>query len=174
MSLGSGRCSLLVAILGTNKISCDCEFKGGAVWDVSSLTWGSVFSPNLPDYQVPQVLLSVRAGSVNGDATKKDPAEGWTDQDLKTVFTTPRRVTAPPNNMKNRNSTLPAPLKSSHTGAIAGVVAGGIAALVPLTSLILLLRRRNLKTRGLHELQAILLPSIANSATRGLVSNSPP
>jgi hypothetical protein len=141
----------------TNKKTCDWETKGIAVWEMSSLTWGSVFSTSLPDYQVPQILLPVTGGNVNGGAMKKDPAGGWTDQGLKTVFATPRRVSAPPSNIEHNNGTAPAPAlappkSNHHTGATAGGVVGGVAALVFLTTLIFLLHRRHSKSRGPHEL----------------------
>jgi len=130
----------------TNGLECDWEVKGVAVWEMSTLTWGSVFMTNLSDYQVPQRVLEFTGGTANGGATLKDPALGWTDPGLKTVFATPRKFTSSGN-----NSTAPASSKSN-TGVIAGGVVGGIVglALVGMAGLFLFRRRRN-KHRA-HEL----------------------
>jgi hypothetical protein len=127
----------------TNGLTCDWEVKGVAVWELSTLTWGSVFLTNLTTYQVPSKILDVTGGTANGSATKHDPALGWTDQRLKTVFATPRRSTS--------SSTSPTPSKT-HTGAIAGGVVGGVAGLALLTFLGIFLFRRHRKRHGPHEL----------------------
>jgi hypothetical protein len=128
----------------TNGLTCDWEAKGVAVWELSTLTWGSVFLTNLTEYQVPEKILEITGGNANGNATKKDPALGWTDQRLQTVFATPRRLAS--------SSTSPTPSKS-HTGAIAGGVVGGIAGLALLAFLGIFLLRRHRKRHGPHELQ---------------------
>jgi hypothetical protein len=138
----------------TNGLVCDWEVKGVAVWELSTLTWGSVFLTNLTDYQVPQKVLALTGGTTNGGATKKEPALGWTDQGLKTVFATPRKIpsTSP------SPSPSPSPRKA-HTAAIAGGVVGGIASLVLLALLFLLLLRHHRKSRAPHELDTTTSPT---------------
>lgn len=129
----------------TNGLTCDWEVKGVAVWEMTTLTWGSVFMTNLTNYQVPQKVLEITGGNANGNATKKDPALGWTDQGLQRVFATPRKTKS------SGNLTAPAPGKS-HTGAIAGGVVGGIAGLAFIALAAYYLRRRHRKRHGPHEL----------------------
>jgi hypothetical protein len=131
----------------TNGLECDWEVKGVAVWEMSTLTWGSVFLTNLTQYQVPQKLLPVTGGTVNGGATKKEPALGWTDQGLKTVFTTPRKAT-----LSGPSPTPSATAKKIHTGAIAGGVVGGIVGLALVAGLGIFLYRRHRKMHSPHEL----------------------
>jgi hypothetical protein len=131
----------------TNGLTCDWEVKGVAVWDLTTLTWGSVFSTNLSSFQVPEKVLGVTGGSANGNATKRDPALGWTDQGLKNVFATPRKYT-----LTSNNSTAPTSPSKPHTGAIAGGVVGGVLGLVFIATAAFFFRRRHLKRHGPHEL----------------------
>jgi hypothetical protein len=137
----------------TNGLTCDWEVKGVAVWELTTLTWGSVFSTNLSSFQVPDKVLSVTGGNANGNAKNRDPALGWTEQGLKNVFSTPRKYTL------SGNSTTPAAPSKSHTGAIAGGVVGGVLGLLLVLALIFFLRRRHQRLRGPHELQDNPSPS---------------
>jgi hypothetical protein len=131
----------------TNGLECDWEVKGVAIFEMSTLTWGSVFMTNLTEYQVPEKILPLTGGTVNGGATKKDPALGWTDQGLKSVFATPRKAT--PSGPSPTPSATPG---KSHTGAIAGGVVGGIAGLAIIAALGFFLLRRHRKKHSPHEL----------------------
>jgi hypothetical protein len=137
----------------SNSQACDWEVKGVAVWELTSLTWGSVFMTNLTDYQVPQPILPFTGGSAEGGATIKQPATGWTDNGLKTVFATSRKYTDTTDN-PNNNGTAPAtpPKKKSYTGAIAGGVLGGLVALALFLALILFFLRRRRNKQAAHEL----------------------
>lgn len=131
----------------TNGLTCDWEVKGVGVWELSNLTWGSVFLSNLTAFQVPTRILPLTGGTPNGNATIKQPALGWTDQGLKTVFSTPRKIVTPsptPNTSQ--------PPRKTNTPAIAGSVVGGIALLVLLALLAIFLRRRRHKALTPHEL----------------------
>jgi hypothetical protein len=141
----------------TNGLTCDWEVKGVAVWELTTLTWGSVFSTNLSAFQVPDKVLSITGGTATGNATKHDPALGWTSQGLKTVFSTPRKYTS------SGNSTSPAP-KKSHTGAIAGGVVGGTVALLALFTLLFFFHRRHSKRHAPHELHATPSPTRRTSS----------
>jgi hypothetical protein len=125
----------------TNGLECDWEVKGVAVWELSTLTWGSVFMSNLTDFQVPQKVLTLTNGTAKGGATVKDPALGWTDPGLKTVFATRRKATLTGGEKKKTS-----------TGAIAGGVVGGIAGLALIAVLGFFLFRRHRKKHGPHEL----------------------
>jgi LPXTG-motif cell wall-anchored protein len=131
----------------TNGLECDWEVKGVAVWELTTLTWGSVFMTNTTNYQVPQKVLELTGGTADGGATKKDPALGWTDQGLKTVFATRRKAT-----LTGSSPTASATPSKSHTGAIAGGVVGGVVGLVLLAVLGFFLYRRRQRKHGPHEL----------------------
>ncbi|KAF2036777.1 hypothetical protein EK21DRAFT_83707 [Setomelanomma holmii] len=124
----------------TNGLECDWEVKGVAVWELSTLTWGSVFMSNLSNFQVPQKVLTLTNGTVNGSATVKDPTLAWTDPGLETVFAT------------RRKNTLTGGTKKHNTGAIAGGVVGGIAGLALIAALGFFLLRRHRRKHGPHEL----------------------
>lgn len=131
----------------TNGLTCDWEVKGVAVWELTALTWGSVFLTNLTNYQIPQRILDLTGGTPTGNATKKDPALGWTDQGLKTVFSTPRRngVSSP------SPSPTPSP-KKANTAAIAGGVVGGVVGAALIAFIAVFFIRRHRRTHGPHEL----------------------
>jgi hypothetical protein len=137
----------MLTVGGNNTLKCDWERKGVAVWELTALTWGSVFLTNLTNYQVPQRILDLTGGTPNGNATKKDPALGWTDQGLKTVFSMPRRNAA----SSPSPSTSSSP-KNTNTAAIAGGVVGGVVGLALITFITIFLRRRYRRTHGPHEL----------------------
>ncbi|EAT86292.2 hypothetical protein SNOG_06461 [Parastagonospora nodorum SN15] len=143
----------------TNGLTCDWETKGVAVWELTSLTWGSVFLNNLTEFQVPQKVLSATGGNANGNATNKDPALGWTDQGLKKVFATPRRYNLPD------NTTSPTSRKSN-TAAIAGGTVGGIAFLALIALAAFLFRRQHRKHHGPHELHNSSSPTASASKNK--------
>lgn len=135
----------------TNGLTCDWEVKGVGVFDMSTLTWGSVFLSNLTEFQIPTRILPLTGGTVNGKATIKEPALGWTDSGLKTVFSTSRKAVTP--SPSATPSATPSPSSSkTNIGAIAGGVVGGVALLIFLAVLAIFLRRRRHKRRGPHEL----------------------
>ncbi|USP76833.1 hypothetical protein yc1106_04107 [Curvularia clavata] len=135
---------------------CDWEVKGVAVWDLTIMQWGSVFVADALDFQVPRQLQNATGGNENGNATIKEPASGWTNQGLKTVFATQRRVapsgnTTTGNSPSGNNSSTPASKSKINTGAIAGGVGGGIGALIVI-GLVAFYYRRYRKRHGPHEL----------------------
>jgi hypothetical protein len=143
----------------TNGLTCDWEVKGVAVWELTSLTWGSVFLNNLTEFQVPQKVLSATGGNANGNATNKDPALGWTDQGLRKVFAKPRRYNLP------SNTTSPTSQKSN-TAAIAGGTVGGIAFLALSALAAFLFRRHHRKHHGPHELHNSSSPTASASKNK--------
>ncbi|KAH5221193.1 hypothetical protein HBH68_037800 [Parastagonospora nodorum] len=143
----------------TNGLTCDWEVKGVAVWELTSLTWGSVFLNNLTEFQVPQKVLSATGGNANGNGTNKDPALGWTDQGLKTVFATPRRYNLPGNSTSLTS-------RKSNTAAIAGGTVGGIAFLALIALVAFLFRRNHRKHHGPHELHNSSSPTASASKNK--------
>lgn len=43
--------------------SCDWEYRGVGVMDISKLTWGSVFNASLDPYEVPELVTKTIGGS---------------------------------------------------------------------------------------------------------------
>lgn len=148
----------------TPTLTCDWETKGVAVWDMTALTWGSVFSVDRPEFQVPNKLLNATGGDANGNGTKKEPAMGWTEQGLKTVFETPSKTTPSPGTASGDTApgntpSPPTPKKKSTTGAIAGGAGGGVAGLIIIAIAAFFLRRRYRKRHSPHELPDTSGPS---------------
>lgn len=147
----AGKRQMLTVGGNVTNLRCDWEVKGVAVWDMSNLTWGSVFLTNLSDYQVPRKVLPLTGGTIDGNATLKTPALNWTDPRLATVFATPRRSLS-------TNPTDPPPPKKTKTGTIAGIVIGSIAALAIIATLAFILHRHHLKSHTAHELHNTSTP----------------
>ena len=145
-----------------------CDVNGNAVFllDVSRGMWVDTFDPAL-EYQVPQEVVDVIGGSFvpppasppfpghirlrfadewdspSGGATKLQPDGGWRgDDELASIV----RSKQDPNNSNGSSTpskyTPSPPEPRNHTGAIAGGVVGGLAALVALAGLLFFLRRR--------------------------------
>ena len=47
----------------TDAPACDWEIEGVGVFDISSLTWGSVYNATSPPYEVPDQLMSIFGGT---------------------------------------------------------------------------------------------------------------
>ncbi|KAF2465573.1 uncharacterized protein BDR25DRAFT_295165 [Lindgomyces ingoldianus] len=133
-------------------LKCDWERKGVAFLDMTSITWGSVFLTNATSYGVPQKVVAKVGGTLNGNATSKEPVTGWNDRGLKKVFDTPRR--APGTKASPSASSTPrlTEQKPSHTGPIAGGVVGGVAGLALIAGTLFFWRRRRTKANAPAEL----------------------
>lgn len=116
----------------TNIGQCDWEKKGIAFLDITSITWGSVFLANSTEYLIPEKLLGATGGVPQGNATIKEPPQGWTDKGLAKVFGVED--------------------KKTNVGAIAGGVVGGVAACAIIAVVLFCLKRRRDRARGPHEL----------------------
>lgn len=160
----AGKRQMITVGGNTPTITCDWETKGVAVWDMTALRWGSVFAVDRPEFQVPNQLLAATGGNANGNATKKEPAMGWTEQGLKTVFATPSKTTPSSgttsgNTTPGNTSSSPSPKKKSMKGAIAGGAGGGVAGLIIIVIVAFFLRRRYRKRHSPHELPDTSDPS---------------
>lgn len=132
---------------------CDWESKGVAVLDMTNVTWGSVFVSDQGDYQVPQAVISVTGGNGMGGATVKEPAKGWTDSALKTIFNTTRGESGTTPSPSPTNTSA-AGKKTSIAGPVAGGVVGGVVALALIAGLLMFLRRRHNKKNAPKELHS--------------------
>ncbi|KAF3916455.1 hypothetical protein ABW21_db0209373 [Orbilia brochopaga] len=111
-----GRQMITVGGLGTgytaefNDSRCDWEAKSVALYDLTTLQWGSAFLAHSDPYQLPVEVAHRINGTQAGGGTIIAPPGGWSNPDLQELF-----VYTPP------------PPKKSNKGAIIGGVVGGIA-----------------------------------------------
>ncbi|GAD96577.1 cell wall anchored protein [Paecilomyces variotii No. 5] len=115
---------------------CDWETKSVAIYDLTALTWGSVYNAYAPKYEVPSLLYQVIGGSGNGSANFTAPVTGFNSSALAKLF----QYTGPGVTDDSGSDE-----KSGISGgAIAGAVVGSIAgaALIAGLAVFLILRRR--------------------------------
>ena len=70
-------------------LPCDWETRGVGVYDLSTLTWGSVFDPNKGNYTVPDSVVETIGGSGTGGANLTQPQGGFAHPDLEAIFKSP-------------------------------------------------------------------------------------
>ncbi|KAL1883407.1 hypothetical protein Plec18167_002411 [Paecilomyces lecythidis] len=116
---------------------CDWETKSVAIYDLTALTWGSVYNAYAPKYEVPSLLYQVIGGSGNGSANVTAPVSGFNSSALADLF----QYTGPG---VTGGSGSDAKKSGISGGAIAGAVVGSIAgaALIAGLAVFLILRRR--------------------------------
>ncbi|PKX93981.1 putative cell wall anchored protein [Aspergillus novofumigatus IBT 16806] len=114
--------------------TCDSEYRGVALYDMSTLTWGSVYNASATDYAVPANIYQVIGGGPNGNATKKTPLDGFSTPELASFF-------YPPATNGSASAPQPAPTKLSK-GAIAGIAVGSVAGAAILSAALLYVRQR--------------------------------
>ncbi|KAF4637225.1 hypothetical protein G7Y89_g847 [Cudoniella acicularis] len=147
--------------------SCDWEYMGIAVFDLTSLVWGSVFSSSKPAYQLPSQIYNIVGGGADGNASKMRPEGGWTTVDIASLFTGSENQTAEANltalavtgtvvngtgtNITTMPTMLPPPggntgvSAASQKSMLVGGVVAAIVAFLLFISLIITLRRQNPK-----------------------------
>ncbi|KAF4253989.1 hypothetical protein CNMCM8812_003815 [Aspergillus fumigatus] len=114
--------------------TCDWEYRGVAIYDMSTSTWGSVYDAFAADYAVPAKVYQVIGGGPNGNATKKTPSDGFSTPELASFF-------YPPANNDSANAQQSASNKLSK-GAIAGIAVGSVAGAAILSAALLYTRQR--------------------------------
>ncbi|KAF1931004.1 uncharacterized protein M421DRAFT_57308 [Didymella exigua CBS 183.55] len=108
--------------------------------------WWHAIQDNTTGYRVPDKIVSLVGGNVDGHATATAPAAGFAVPDLSVYFGTTASA-APRTASRIIPTTAPAtptsrPKSKSHTGAIAGGVVGGVIGLAALIGIIILILRR--------------------------------
>ncbi|KAF3906911.1 hypothetical protein AA313_de0202495 [Arthrobotrys entomopaga] len=91
-----------------NDSQCDWETKSVALYDLTTLSWGSAYMA-YGKYQLPVEVAQRVNGTQDGGAAIVSPTGGWSSLDIQALFVPPRVV------------------KKSHTAAIVGGVIGGLA-----------------------------------------------
>ena len=74
---------------------CDWEYMSVAIYNLNAELWGSVWNPDLPDYQVPGTISNIVGGGPSGGATKLAPDAGWLSVQMAMLFTGTSDQTAP-------------------------------------------------------------------------------
>ncbi|KAI9662407.1 MAG: hypothetical protein M1821_008574 [Bathelium mastoideum] len=131
----------------TDSLSCDWEYKGVAIYDMTELIWGSVFDAYAAPYQVPSPIISVIGGSGTGNASVTQPEKGFADPAVATMFAnrdSPNATKSTQPSVPSSSSSIPnASPGRHHAGIVAGSVVGGVVALgLIILGVISLLRRR--------------------------------
>ncbi|KAI0893125.1 hypothetical protein F4806DRAFT_210603 [Annulohypoxylon nitens] len=107
---------------------CNHTYPPFKVLDTSTYTWRTNFDPSL-EYSVPDAVTAIIGGNSSGHATVRTPSQGWSSEDLNTIFskTVPRDTYTLVNKASNKsvNSTTtadPGDINDSLSqGAIAGI-----------------------------------------------------
>ncbi|PQE22714.1 cell wall anchored protein [Rutstroemia sp. NJR-2017a BVV2] len=134
-------------IAGSFSTYCDWESKGVAIFDLSTLQWGSNFYHDAESYSLPSNLTAVIGGGPNGSANVTRPAVDFTSAELASLFKQTRLVNTTASNTTNPTGVSPSSPSSSasattnHTGAIAGATIGAIAAILLVTCALWFFRR---------------------------------
>ncbi|KAF2087703.1 hypothetical protein K490DRAFT_73631 [Saccharata proteae CBS 121410] len=124
--------------VNTSSLQCDWEYKGVAIFDLTTLKWGSAFDADAASYQVPDNIVSVIGGNANGSATMTAPVGGFAQAAISTMF-------------ESRPSNSAVPSKHSDAGAIAGGVVGGLAGLALILGVVLFVLHRAKKAKKAKE-----------------------
>ncbi|EAW07453.1 putative cell wall anchored protein [Aspergillus clavatus NRRL 1] len=120
-----------------NLSTCDWEYKGVAMYDLSTLTWGSVYNALAPEYEVPAAIYRVIGGGPKGNASKKAPADGFDMPQVAGLFNP-----LPNNGSANGPESIE---KQLTRGAIAGIVVGSVAGAALLTAALYLMYQRKVE-----------------------------
>ncbi|TVY82131.1 Kelch repeat-containing protein [Lachnellula suecica] len=118
--------------------SCDWETKGVAVYDLTTLTWGSEYDFDALDYGVPAPITSIIGGNYNGSANITQPIGGFTTPELAALFKENRLEETPPKTPSSTpppNSTTDQPnlgetKATNRVGIIAGAATGSVITLI--------------------------------------------
>lgn len=122
---------------GTNVTNeCDWEYRGVAMFDLTSLGWGSVYHSDKPPYQVPSKISNVIGGGPDGGATQLLPDGGWTSIRIAQLFTGSNSQTAPYSPPKSGGTAAGGASSSSDSGPNVGAIVGGVVGGVAFLALI--------------------------------------
>ncbi|KAK7754885.1 hypothetical protein SLS62_003199 [Diatrype stigma] len=135
--------------------SCDWEWMGVAILDLTSMAWGSVFDRDKPRYQVSALISAVVGGGPDGGATRLLPDDGWTSAAVANLFTGSSSLSAPyapPSPNAAGPDEADDDKDNRNVGAIVGgAVGGGGGFLVVLAALGLWWNRRRKKKKRKRE-----------------------
>ncbi|KAJ6262959.1 hypothetical protein Dda_1517 [Drechslerella dactyloides] len=129
-----GRQMITVGGLGTgytadfNDSRCDWEAKSVALYDLTTLQWGSAFLAHSDPYQLPVEVAHRINGTQSGGGSIISPPKGWSNPDLQQLFVE-----------------SPSPPKKTNKGAIAGGVVGGVIGLAFIISAAFYVHRRYIR-----------------------------
>ncbi|KAF2633229.1 hypothetical protein BU25DRAFT_1977 [Macroventuria anomochaeta] len=70
--------------------SCDWEAESVGIMDLTPLTWGSVYSAEYRPYEVSNKLIDKLGGTAQGNATVREPDQGWASEEFGHIMRTSR------------------------------------------------------------------------------------
>jgi len=135
---------------------CDWEVKGVAIYDLSTLLWGSVYTANDAPYEVPKLVYNEIGGNETGNATLLEPSAGFSSAALRHMFlpnqTDPSKNSTNSTGTSNTtNSATSSATPKPKSGAIAGGIVGGLVGLAAFVGLgAFFFRRRRQQVAGLE------------------------
>ncbi|KAF3910491.1 hypothetical protein ABW20_dc0110071 [Dactylellina cionopaga] len=112
-----------------NETKCDWETKSVALYDLTTLQWGSAFLAHSEPYELPVEVAQKVNGTQAGGANIISPPGDWSNLDIRALFV---------------QDEVPKQ-KKSNTGAIAGGVVGGLAGLGLIIAGVFFYHRRYIK-----------------------------
>lgn len=154
------------ATINTSTLTCDWEYKGVAIYDMTKLIWGSVFDAYAAPYQVPTPIFSAIGGSSTGNATMVQPEAGFASAAVATMFAnrdTANTTNSPPQStLSSTSGPPPASPASGHAGLIAGSVIGGIAGLGLIIGAVTVFFYRRAKNQPSRQPQMTQIPELGS------------
>ncbi|RPB09251.1 hypothetical protein P167DRAFT_577365 [Morchella conica CCBAS932] len=118
--------------------TCDVNASAAFLWDINTGTWTDTFLVDNGAYEVSSEVRAVIGGSANGNATKLEPDNGFSDKELGSIFAVTAGSSTP-----TASPEPTAASTSTNRGAIIGGAVGGTLAFLALSGIgILLFRRR--------------------------------
>ncbi|KAF2763572.1 hypothetical protein EJ05DRAFT_472466 [Pseudovirgaria hyperparasitica] len=134
---------------------CDWEQRGVAIFDLSTMLWGSIFVADDPAYNVSSLIVSTIGGTGDGGATLTSPEGGYDNAALEAVMTYTRQI-----------EPTSSPSSKPKPSTIAGAVVGSLAGISLVAALACFLYRRNHKSSAAPD-SAIELGSAEKSEFPG-------
>lgn len=142
----------MLIIGGTFPLTKDCDVS--PQWGTHNLVLGQqsdpgaspweLFSPNLTNYAVPNIILSVVGGEATGGAANTAPSGGFDNPDLDVLMTRKASIAArTPTRAVPGATGSPRPSTSLTTGAIAGIAVGGAVVVAALLAGLCIFIRRH-------------------------------
>ncbi|KAF2811935.1 uncharacterized protein BDZ99DRAFT_440976 [Mytilinidion resinicola] len=131
---------------------CDWEYKSVAVYDMTNLTWGSVYDANAASWEVPGLLSKTLSGKT------AEPVGGWDELGLEDIMTKTRiwsaaPVTSTPESRSNESRAPKAVIIGATIGSVVFLVLLGPILFFFRRGLFKRIKRERFELQGEHKLE---------------------
>ncbi|KAF2491506.1 hypothetical protein BU16DRAFT_120146 [Lophium mytilinum] len=131
---------------------CDWEYRSVAVYDMTNLTWGSIYNAEAAPWEVPGVL----SNTLNGK--NSEPVGGWDEPGLEAIMTKTRiwsagPVTSTPQGRSSRHHIPKAVIIGATIGGIMGLVLIGFAVMLFRRGHFIRRAKERFELQGVHKLE---------------------